>query len=120
MNKLARVLYRLTALICTAIGARVGRKSFDAIWRHGGNRNADPRNRAATWGPVLIAAALQGAIQATVQAAARRGSASGVAMVTGTWPGPINSGPINSMHHDSDNKPAVPTPSRPARRVLAS
>jgi hypothetical protein len=62
---------------------------FRSVWKLAAHEDQAPQATDArrTWREVLLAAALHGAIFATVKAAADRGAAKGVHKLTGVWPG---------------------------------
>ena len=66
----------------------VGKKIFEQIWGVIDDREPpEAQHRYATWGKVLTAAALEGAIFRATRAATDRGSRAAFASLTGTWPG---------------------------------
>ena len=70
-----------------AAGA-VGRWLFSELW--GVFDDAEPpeaEHRRASWGKVVVAAALRGAIFTAVRTAVDRGSRVAFMNVTGSWPG---------------------------------
>jgi hypothetical protein len=74
-----------------ALGAAAGALSgmvFRQVWKRlGGDEDApSPTDEDRSWGEILVAAALQGAIFALVKAAIDRAGATGVRRMTGQWP----------------------------------
>ena len=66
----------------------VGKKIFDQVWGVIDDREPpEAEHRYASWGKVLLAAALQGAIFRAARALVDRGSREAFANLTGTWPG---------------------------------
>ena len=66
----------------------VGKKVFEQLWGVVDDREPpEAEHRYASWGKVLLAAALQGAIFRGVRALVDRGSRQAFANLTGTWPG---------------------------------
>jgi hypothetical protein len=66
----------------------VGKKLFDQVWSVIDDEEPpESEHRDATWGKVIAAAALQGAIFRVTKIAVDRSSRSAFASVTGTWPG---------------------------------
>jgi hypothetical protein len=66
----------------------VGKKLFDQVWSVIDDEEPpESEHREATWGKVLAAAALQGAIFRVIKIAVDRSSRSAFESLTGTWPG---------------------------------
>jgi hypothetical protein len=66
----------------------VGKKLFEQVWSVIDDEEPpESEHREATWGKVITAAALQGAIFRATKIAVDRGSRSAFASLTGTWPG---------------------------------
>ncbi|MER7956743.1 DUF4235 domain-containing protein [Streptomyces sp. NPDC096030] len=87
--KASKVVYKPVGL---ALGAATGMISgvlFKQVWKKLGHEGDAPgaTDEERTWREVLVAAALQGAIFATVRAAVDRSGATAIRRVTGTWPG---------------------------------
>ncbi|MFF9909447.1 DUF4235 domain-containing protein [Streptomyces sp. NPDC013457] len=87
--KASKVAYKPVGL---ALGAATGMISgvlFRQVWKKLGHEDdaPDATDEERAWREVLIAAALQGAIFATVRAAVDRSGATAIRRVTGTWPG---------------------------------
>jgi hypothetical protein len=70
------------------IGGQIAKKVFEQIW---GVIDTDeppkPTHRQASWGKVLAAAAVEGAVFKATKAAIDHGSRTAFANATGTWPG---------------------------------
>lgn len=83
-----RLLYRPVGLLAGAGAGLVAGVVFKRVWRAAsGEADApDALDENRGWVEVMLAAALQGAIFATVRAAVDRGSAQGIKRLTGTWP----------------------------------
>jgi hypothetical protein len=84
-----KALYRLLGLGASVLGGTVAGVIFRRVWKLTAGEDEAPTATDARrgWPEILIAAALQGAIFAVVQAAIERGTAEGTAKLTGTWPG---------------------------------
>jgi hypothetical protein len=66
----------------------VSKKLFEQLWGVIDDREPpEAEHRSASWGKVLLAAALQGAVFRGTRALVDRGSRNAFANVTGTWPG---------------------------------
>jgi len=85
---LRKVAYKPVGLLLgVAAGAMAG-FVFREVWRLASGDDDAPNatDEDRGWGEVLAAAALQGAIFATVKALVDRGGAAGIRRVTGEWP----------------------------------
>jgi len=84
-----RLLNRAIGLLIGIGGGMLAGSLFKRIWRAATGEDEAPRATDARkgWREILIAAALQGAIFAVVQAALDRATAEGTAALTGEWPG---------------------------------
>ena len=66
----------------------IGKKLFQQLWGVVDDREPpEAEHRYASWGKILAAAALEGAIFRATRAAADHGSRQAFASLTGTWPG---------------------------------
>ncbi|MFJ4847109.1 MULTISPECIES: DUF4235 domain-containing protein [unclassified Streptomyces] len=85
----SRMLYRPVGLALGALGGAVAGALFTRAWKLLGDETEAPKptDEDRRWREILIAAALHGAIFATVKAAVDRAGAAGVRRLTGTWPG---------------------------------
>jgi hypothetical protein len=86
MNKLA---YRLLGLAASVLGGMLASAVFKRVWKITAGEDEAPSatDERRGWPEILVAAALQGAIFAVVQAAIDRGTAEGTRKLTGVWPG---------------------------------
>jgi hypothetical protein len=84
-----KLLYKPFGIIFGVIGGIVGGAIFKQVWKMVADAEDAPAAKEAeySWGEVLPAAALQGAIFALVKAAVDRGGAKGFEKLTGVWPG---------------------------------
>ncbi|MCP9988510.1 DUF4235 domain-containing protein [Streptomyces sudanensis] len=84
-----KMLYRPVGLLLGLAGGAAASALFNQVWKAVGRGSdaPDALDEDRSWREVLIAAALQGAIFATVRAAVDRGGAVGVRRFTGNWPG---------------------------------
>ncbi len=85
----AKLVYRPVGLLVGVLAGVAGGMLFKQVWRLAAGEKKAPEalDEGRTWGEILAGAAIQGAIFATVRAAADRGAARGVQRLTGTWPG---------------------------------
>ena len=66
----------------------IGKKLFEQVWSVVDDEEPpESEHRDATWGKVIAAAALQGAIFRATKIAVDRSSRSAFESLTGTWPG---------------------------------
>jgi Protein of unknown function (DUF4235) len=86
MKKLA---FKPVSILVSALGGMIAGRIFKQLWKLAAGEEEAPRATDVRRGnrEVLIAAALQGAIFAVVQAALDRGLAEGTRKLTGSWPG---------------------------------
>jgi hypothetical protein len=76
------------SVVAGLLGGFVGKKLFEQLWGVIDDREPpESEHRDATWGKVLLAAALEGAVFKATRAAVDRGSRGAFASLTGTWPG---------------------------------
>jgi predicted metal-dependent enzyme (double-stranded beta helix superfamily) len=85
MNKL---IYKPFSLAFGIAGGMLAGAAFKQIWKRVSGEEQAPEATSLdySWGEVLLAAAVQGAIFAVVRAAVDRGGAAGVRKLTGEWP----------------------------------
>jgi hypothetical protein len=84
-----KLLNRAIGLLVGILGGMLARSVFKKVWQAVTGEDEAPRATDARrgWREILLAAALQGAIFAVVQAALDRATAEGTAKLTGEWPG---------------------------------
>jgi len=84
-----KLLNRAIGLLVGILGGMLARSAFKKIWQAvtGEDEAPTPTDARRGWREILLAAALQGAIFAVVQAALDRATAQGTAKLTGEWPG---------------------------------
>ncbi|HEY3883125.1 MAG TPA: DUF4235 domain-containing protein [Trebonia sp.] len=82
-------LYKLLSLATSIVGGIVAGAIFKRLWKVTAGEDETPTatDERRGWPEILVAAGLQGAIFAVVQAAIERGTAEGTRKLTGTWPG---------------------------------
>jgi hypothetical protein len=81
--------YKALSLGTSVLGGIVAGAIFKRLWKvtAGEDEAPDATDARRGWPEILVAAALQGAVFAVVQAAIARGTAEGAAKLTGSWPG---------------------------------
>ncbi|GGP93507.1 DUF4235 domain-containing protein [Streptomyces roseolilacinus] len=87
--KASKIAYKPVGLLLGATSGMIAAAAFKQAWKMLGHDDdaPDATDQDRTWGEVLIAAAVQGAIFAVVKASVDRAGATTVQRVTGTWPG---------------------------------
>jgi Protein of unknown function (DUF4235) len=85
----AKLVYRPIGMVAGALAGIAAGAVFKQLWKLAAHEDEAPEalDPDHTWGEVLAAAALQGAVFALVKAAVDRAAASGVKRVVGRWPG---------------------------------
>jgi hypothetical protein len=88
-NKAAALAYRPIGILGSILGGVAAGVLFKQIWKLVDREDdaPDALQSEYSWPKVLLAAALQGAIFATVKAAVDRGGANAFQRWTGEWPG---------------------------------
>jgi predicted metal-dependent enzyme (double-stranded beta helix superfamily) len=84
-----KALYQPIGLLFSVLGGVLAGAVFKRMWRvvAGEDDAPDAKDRERGWGEIVTAAALQGAVFATVKAVVDRAGATGFERATGTWPG---------------------------------
>jgi hypothetical protein len=84
-----KLIFRAASLLAGMVGGLLASVIFKKAWQLAAREDEAPKptDAARGWHEILIAAALQGAIFATVKAAVNRAAAHGTHSLTGTWPG---------------------------------
>lgn len=83
-----KLLFIPFSIIAGFAGGFLGKKLFEQVW--GMIDDQEPpgeEHRAAPWGKVLAALALEGAIFRVARGVVDRGARTGFYNLTGTWPG---------------------------------
>lgn len=84
-----KVIYKPLGMVFSILGGVLASFLFTRVWKALAGEPEAPKATEAhrSWGDVLSAAALQGAVYGLVKAAVDRGGAEGFQRVTGAWPG---------------------------------
>jgi hypothetical protein len=84
-----KLLSKAAGLLVGILGGMLARSAFRRVWQAVTGEDEAPKATDARrgWREILLAAALQGALFAVVQAALDRATAEGTAKLTGEWPG---------------------------------
>ena len=84
-----KVIYKPLGMVLSILGGVLASFLFTRVWKALAGEPDAPKATEAhrSWGDVLSAAALQGAVYGLVKAAVDRGGAEGFQRVTGAWPG---------------------------------
>ena len=85
---MGKFLYKPLGLVTSVLGGVLAGAAFKRVWRSVSHEQDAPKatDKARSWGEVLPAAALQGAVFGLVKASVDRAGAAGFAKATGTWP----------------------------------
>jgi hypothetical protein len=82
------LIYKPFGILLGIIAAIIGRKAFDFVWTQIDDEEPpEPTTEQTSWGRLLAAAAVQGAIFRVVRATIERYGAIGWHYLTGVWPG---------------------------------
>jgi Protein of unknown function (DUF4235) len=85
---MAKVLFTPLSIIGGLLAGLVSRKIFDQVWGLIDKEEPpDSKYRDITWGRLLLAGAIQGAIFRAVKEASDHASRRAFYRTTGTWPG---------------------------------
>lgn len=83
-----KLIYKPFAILVGILAGILSKKVFARVWEAIAEEDPrDPDDRDASWGEVIAAAAISGAVIKVVQALVRRGGAKGFERATGYWPG---------------------------------
>jgi hypothetical protein len=87
-NVAAKIAFKPVVFMLGLAASAVSAAAFRQLWKQisGNDRLPDAHDPGYDWVEVVLAAALQGAIFASVKAAVDRASAVGVGRMTGDWP----------------------------------
>ena len=76
------------SILAGLLAGLIGRKVFDEVWGiFDEEEPPDSKHLEISWGKLLLAAAVQGAIFRAVKEATDHGSRRAFMSLTGTWPG---------------------------------
>jgi hypothetical protein len=83
-----RLLFAPFSIIAGLLAGFLGKKLFEQVWALIDDEEPpESENREATWGKVIAAAAIEGAIFRATKEAVDRGARVAFANTTGSWPG---------------------------------
>lgn len=84
-----KLLYRPLGLLVSVVGGIAASAVFNGIWKRFAHEEEAPKATQAerSWGEIVPAAALQGAVFGAVKAAVDRGGLKGFEKATGVWAG---------------------------------
>ena len=87
-SKVQKIAYKPVGLLLGIAAGTVAGMVFKQVWKLAAGDDDAPNatDEDRGWGEILAAAAIQGAIFATVKAMVDRGGAVGVRKLTGEWP----------------------------------
>jgi len=85
---MAKVLFLPFSIIGGLLAGTIAKKLFDAAWRLVSAEEApEPEHREVSWGKLLAALAIEGAIFRAVRGVVERGTRATFYRLTGRWPG---------------------------------
>ena len=83
-----KFLFLPISILSGLLAGLVGRKIFDQVWGvFDKEEPPDSKHLEISWGKLLVAAAIQGAIFRAVKEATDHGTRRAFMNLTGTWPG---------------------------------
>jgi hypothetical protein len=83
-----RLLFAPVSIAGGLLAGLVAKKAFEATWSHVSDEEPpEPEHRTASWGTLLAALALEGAIFRASRGLVDRASRVGFERMTGSWPG---------------------------------
>jgi len=83
-----KLLFAPISIVAGLLAGMVGKKLFEQVWAvFDDEEPPESEHRDASWGKVIAAAALEGAIFRATKEAVDRGARTAFANATGTWPG---------------------------------
>jgi uncharacterized protein DUF4235 len=83
-----KFLFLPFSILAGLIAGLIGRKVFDQVWGIFDEQEPpDSKHLEISWGKLLLAAAVEGAIFRAVKEATDHGSRRAFMSLTGTWPG---------------------------------
>jgi hypothetical protein len=84
----AKVLFIPFSIVSGLIAGFLGKKLFDGVWGVIDHEEPpDSKHRDISWGRLILAGAIQGAIFRSVKEAVDHAARRGFYRTTGTWPG---------------------------------
>jgi hypothetical protein len=87
-SAVSKLLFVPFSLVGGMLAGFVGRKVFDQVWGLIDEEEPpDGSHRDVSWGKLVLASAIQGAIFRAVREATDRGSRQAFLSLTGSWPG---------------------------------
>jgi hypothetical protein len=85
---MARLLFAPVSIAAGLLAGLIGKRLFNGLWGVIDDEEPpDSKHRDITWGRLLLAGAIQGAIFRAVKEATDHGSRRAFYRTTGTWPG---------------------------------
>ena len=95
---MAKVLFIPVSVGAGLLAGLVGKKTFDQIWGLIDDEEPpDSKHRDVSWGRLLLAGAIQGAIFRAVKEASDHGARRAFYRTTGAWPGRSTQIPNNKL-----------------------
>jgi uncharacterized protein DUF4235 len=83
-----RILFLPFSIASGLVAGAVARRVFDLMWGLVDDREPpEPEHREVSWGKLILALAIEGAVFRVVRGAIERGSRQSYMALTGSWPG---------------------------------
>jgi hypothetical protein len=84
----SKILFKPVSVLGGLLAGFLGRKLFDGLWSLVDRQEPpDPKHRDTSWGRVVLALALEGAIFRAVRGVVDRALRQAFSRATGSWPG---------------------------------
>ena len=94
---LVTILFAPISVVSGLLAGLLGKRMFAGLWSlFDKEKPPEPKDREASWGKVLLALLLEGAIFRVVRGVADRASRSAFGKATGAWPGEEKPEPADS------------------------
>jgi hypothetical protein len=85
---MSRVLFTPVSVLGGYLAGLIGKRLFEGLWSLVAHEEPpDPKHRDVSWGKVVAALALEGAIFRTVRGVVDRALRQALSRATGSWPG---------------------------------
>jgi hypothetical protein len=85
---MAKILFVPVSVLSGLVAGVLGKKLFEGLWSLVDREQPpDPKHRDASWGKVVAALMLEGAIFRAVRGVVDRASRQAFSKATGSWPG---------------------------------
>jgi hypothetical protein len=88
-HSMRKLFYKPLGIILGILAGRLAGKIFKQVWEVAAHESTSPKasDRDRSWGAIIAAAVIRGAVFSGVRAVVDRAGATGFEHVTGAWPG---------------------------------